>query len=79
MSASRIFRLPGPSVRPGIESLERGRTHYSPNAGFRELKQEIDRYLERRMGLSYSEEETMVTIGGSEAIDMMIRAVIGSR
>ena len=55
---------------------KRGRTHYSPNAGFRELKQEIDRYLERRMGLSYSEEETMVTIGGSEAIDMMIRAVI---
>lgn len=70
------FQTPWVIRQAGIESLERGRTHYSPNAGFRELKQEIDRYLERRMGLSYSEEETMVTIGGSEAIDMMIRAVI---
>lgn len=70
------FQTPWAIRQAGIESLERGRTHYSPNAGFRELKQEIDRYLERRMGLSYSEEETMVTIGGSEAIDMMIRAVI---
>ena len=70
------FQTPWAIRQAGIESLKRGRTHYSPNAGFQELKQEIDRYLERRMGLSYTEEETMVTIGGSEAIDMMIRAVV---
>ena len=66
------FQTPWVIRQAGIESLERGRTHYSPNAGFRELKQEIDRYLERRMGLSYSEEETMVTIGGSEAGDEVL-------
>ena len=70
------FQTPWVIRQAGIESLERGRTHYSPNAGFKDLKLEICRYLERRMGLSYTPEETMVTVGGSEAIDMMIRAVV---
>ena len=70
------FKTPWAIRQAGITSLERGRTHYSPNAGFQELKQEICRYLERRMDLHYTPEETMVTVGGSEGIDMLIRAII---
>ena len=70
------FKTPWAIRQAGITSLERGRTHYSPNAGFKELKEEICRYLERRMGLSYTPDETMVTVGGSEGIDMLIRAIV---
>ena len=60
----------------GIESLQKGKTYYSPNAGFTQLQSEISAYLKRRFALSYRPEETIVTVGGSEAIDLAIRAVV---
>lgn len=61
----------------GIYSLEKGRTAYTSNAGLKELKMEIARYLERRFHVSYDyDTEMMVTVGGSEAIDMALRAMI---
>lgn len=59
----------------GMESLQRGKTYYTSNAGVPELRAEICRYLDRRFGLSYESDETLVTVGGSEAIDLAIRAV----
>ncbi len=61
----------------GIYSLEKGRTHYTSNSGLKELKVEIDRYLTRRYGLSYDpDNEMIVTVGGSEAIDIAMRAML---
>ena len=61
----------------GAHSLERGFTHYTPNAGTTELRVEIAKYLDRRFGLTYDpKKEILVTVGGSEAIDLTIRAVI---
>ena len=61
----------------GIESLEKGKTYYTSNAGTFDLRVEIDKYLTRRFGTSYDpEREIIVTVGGSEAIDIAIRAVI---
>jgi aminotransferase len=61
----------------GIYSLEKGRTHYTSNAGLKELKVEIDRFLTRRYGMSYDpDHEIMVTVGGSEAIDVAMRAML---
>ena len=60
----------------GIYSLEKGYTNYSSNAGAIELRREICRYMERRFNLKYSpEEEVLVTVGGSEAIDLAIRVL----
>lgn len=61
----------------GIYSLEKGKTHYTSNAGLKELKIEIDRYLTRRYGLSYDpDDEILITVGGSEAIDIAMRAML---
>ena len=61
----------------GIYSLEKGRTFYTSNAGLKELKQEISRYLYRRFDVSYNpDSEIMVTVGGSEAIDIAMRAML---
>lgn len=61
----------------GIYSLEKGKTHYTSNAGLKELKIEIAKFLERRYGLSYdSNQEIIVTVGGSEAIDIAMRAML---
>ena len=61
----------------GIYSLEKGRTFYTSNAGLKELKIEISRYLDRRFGLSYDyNKEMLVTVGGSEAIDIAMRAML---
>ena len=61
----------------GIYSLERGHTKYTSNAGLKELRIEISRYLERRMDLRYDPmHEILVTVGGSEAIDMCIRTLV---
>jgi aminotransferase len=60
-----------------IFSLERGHTHYTPNRGARELRQELARYLSRRFGLEYDpEQELLITIGASEAIDVALRVVV---
>ncbi len=61
----------------GIYSLEQGRTIYTSNAGLKELRQEICHTLHRKQGLSYDPlTEVLVTVGGSEAIDMGLRAMI---
>lgn len=61
----------------GIYSLEKGRTFYTSNAGLKELKQEISAYLRRRIDVSYDwKDEIMVTVGGSEAIDIALRAML---
>ena len=61
----------------GIESLERGKTYYTSNAGTLELRNEIASYLSRRFDLTYDpKKEITVTVGGSEAIDMAIRSLV---
>lgn len=61
----------------GIYSLERGRTFYTSNSGLKALRQEIANYIQRTQGISYdSNNEIIVTVGGSEAIDIGLRAVI---
>ena len=61
----------------GIHSLDIGRTFYTSNAGLKELKIEICKYLNRHYGVSYDPtEETLVTVGGSEAIDIAMRAML---
>lgn len=60
-----------------IESLERGRTYYTSNSGLAELRTEIAKYQKRRFGLEYDpKSEIIVTIGGSEAIDLALRTII---
>jgi len=62
----------------GIYSLEQGHTHYSSNAGFIELRTEISKYLNRRFNLNYDpENQILVTVGGSEGIDIALRALVG--
>ena len=71
------FKTPWAVREAGIESLEHGRTRYTSNAGLKELRAEIARYLDRRMGLKYNPaKEVLVTVGGSEAIDMCIRTLV---
>ena len=61
----------------GIYSLEKGRTFYTSNAGLKELKIEIANYLKRRYDMTYDyNDEIMVTVGGSEAIDIAMRAML---
>ena len=61
----------------GIYSLEKGRTFYTSNAGLKELKVEISKYLNRRFGPQYDcNKEILVTVGGSEAIDIAMRAML---
>jgi len=61
----------------GVYSLEKGRTYYTSNAGLLELRKEIVNYMERRYELTYNPvNEVVVTVGGSEAIDLCIRALI---
>ena len=71
------FDTPWHIREEGIYSLEKGRTFYTSNAGLKELKEEICNYLKRRMEVSYlPDSEVMVTVGGSEAIDIALRAML---
>ena len=61
----------------GIYSLEKGKTSYTSNAGLKELKVEIAKFLDRRYGLTYDPvNEMLITVGGSEAIDIAMRAML---
>jgi len=72
------FVTPWSIREAGIYSLEKGHTHYSSNAGFIELRAEISSYLKRRFNLEYDPaREILVTVGGSEAIDIALRALVG--
>ncbi|MFU0828649.1 MAG: Aminotransferase [Lachnoclostridium sp.] len=71
------FDTPWHIREEGIYSLEKGRTFYTSNAGLKELKVEICKYLKRAFDLNYvPDNETIVTVGGSEAIDIALRAMI---
>ena len=71
------FATPWHVRETGIISLERGYTYYTSNAGTVQLRQEISKYMLRRFGLKYDAlSETIVTVGGSEAIDLAIRATV---
>ena len=71
------FVTPWKIREAGIESLETGKTYYTSNAGTLELREEISRYMNRRFDLTYDpKSEVVVTVGGSEAIDMAMRTLL---
>ena len=71
------FGTPWRIREEGIFSLERGKTFYTSNAGLKELRQEICNYLERKIHVSYDPiKETLITVGGSEAIDVGLRCML---
>ncbi len=71
------FDTPWRIREEGIYSLERGRTFYTSNAGLKELKVEIGKYLQRKINVSYNpDNEIIVTVGGSEGIDIALRAML---
>lgn len=71
------FDTPWHVREEGIYSLEKGRTFYTSNSGLKNLREEICRYLSRRCGLTYNpDSEIVVTVGGSEAIDIALRAML---
>lgn len=71
------FDTPWRIREEGIYSLERGRTFYTSNAGLKELKIEISKYLQRKINVSYDpDSEIIVTVGGSEGIDIAFRAML---
>ena len=71
------FDTPWHIREEGIYSLEKGRTFYTSNAGLKELRVEIANYLKRRCNLTYDpDKELVVTVGGSEAIDIALRAML---
>ncbi|HEX3038732.1 MAG TPA: aminotransferase class I/II-fold pyridoxal phosphate-dependent enzyme, partial [Caproiciproducens sp.] len=71
------FSTPWHVRQEGIKTLEDGKTWYSPNRGFIELREEICRWLKRRYHTEYQpDSEVLVTVGGSEAIDLCLRCLI---
>ncbi len=71
------FPTPWHIREAGIESLEKGKTYYTANAGLFELRQEICSYIDRRFGVKYTpDSEVIVTVGGSEGIDIAFRSII---
>ena len=73
------FKTPWHVREAGIRSLELGRTWYTPNRGFKELRTEISNFYKRKYNLTYNpDEEVVVTVGGSEAIDIALRCLVGA-
>lgn len=71
------FLTPWHIREAGITSLEKGRTRYTPNRGLMQLREEIARFMKRKYQLAYRpENEVLVTVGGSEAIDMALRCLV---
>ncbi|MCR5598561.1 MAG: aminotransferase class I/II-fold pyridoxal phosphate-dependent enzyme [Lachnospiraceae bacterium] len=71
------FDTPWHVREEGIYSLEKGRTFYTSNAGLKDLKNEISAYVKRKLGVVYDpDSEVFVTVGGSEGIDMALRAML---
>jgi Aspartate/tyrosine/aromatic aminotransferase len=72
------FVTPWSIREAGIYSLEKGHTHYSSNAGYIELREEISKYVKRKYDVSYNpRNEIIVTVGASEGIDIALRALVG--
>ena len=73
------FQTPWAIRKAGITALEKGKTKYTSNRGLIRLREEISRYVERKQGIKYeSGKEVLVSVGGSEAIDVSIRAIVSS-
>ncbi len=73
------FRTPWHVSRAAIESLQKGRTWYTPNRGFEKLRTEIAGFVKRKYDLEYSpKEEILVTVGGSEALDLAMRCLLNA-
>ena len=73
------FETPGHIRDEGIYALEKGRTFYTSNAGLKDLRAEISNYLSKTQGINYDpQSEILVTVGGSEAIDIGLRAIINA-
>ena len=71
------FRTPWAVRREAIRTLERGKTVYTANPGLMSLRKEISEYINKKTGVSYDPDgEIIVTVGGSEAIDLTVRALI---
>ena len=70
------FQTPWPIRDAAIEALEAGKTKYTSNAGLKELREKISEVLEERYNLHYGQDELLVTVGGSEAIDLAIRMLV---
>ncbi len=71
------FETPWHIRDEGIYAFEKGKTFYTSNSGLKDLRQEICNYLNRKLGVKYdSQNEVLVTVGGSEAIDIGLRAVL---
>ncbi len=71
------FQTPWHIRDEGIDSLKKGKTWYSPNRGFADLLKEITNYYKRRFNVTYDDKtQTLVTVGGSEGIDLAFRALI---
>ncbi len=71
------FRTPWHVSRAAIESLEKGRTWYTPNRGFEKLRVEIANFVKRKYKLNYAPKtEILVTVGGSEALDLAMRCLL---
>lgn len=72
------FNTPWNISETGIYSLEKGHTHYSSNAGLLRLRQEISSYVKRKYNLEYDPKgDVLVTVGGSEGIDLALRSLVG--
>ncbi len=72
------FQTPWHIRQEGIKSLENGKTKYTSNSGLEPLRVEATKYLKRRFDLEYDPADVLITVGGSEAIDIAIRAVVNS-
>ncbi|MBQ1977761.1 MAG: aminotransferase class I/II-fold pyridoxal phosphate-dependent enzyme [Ruminococcus sp.] len=71
------FRTPWHVRKAGIDSLENGKTWYTPNRGFKTLCQELSKFVDRKYNLDYDPDtEILVTVGGSEALDVAIRCMV---
>lgn len=71
------FHTPWHIREAGIASLEKGRTRYTPNRGFLQLRSEVSRFFLRHYGVEYApENQVLVTVGGSEAIDLCVRSLV---
>ena len=71
------FQTPWAIRKAGITSLERGKTKYTSNRGLQKLRFEISKYVDRKTGVNYDgDSEILVSVGGSEAIDLAVRAVV---
>ena len=73
------FQTPWLVRKAGITSLEKGKTKYTSNSGLEELRQEISNYINRKCGINYNPAgEILISVGGSEAIDATLRAIISN-